>query len=104
MFSPTMIIALSFGSPSAPAPAAATPVVVREVGIGQAPPRMRGPQAKLMAQRGAEVAAVRNLTRKLGLGPGATLRGFRYLPPRFLPDGRVEVTVEFDIPAPRRTR
>ncbi len=48
-----------------------------------------------MARRAAEVVAVRNLAGKFGLGRGATMRGFRYLPARLLPDGRSEATVEY---------
>ena len=62
-------------------------------GIGRPPPNIRGGRARLMAKRAAEVIAVRNLARKLGLGSRATVRGFRYLPAKYLPDGRVEVTV-----------
>lgn len=69
--------------------------VVRATGIGRPPARMRGTRARLMARRAAEVVAVRNLAGKLGLGRSATVRGFRYLPARLLPDGRIEVTVEY---------
>lgn len=62
-------------------------------GIGRPPPNIRGGRARLMARRAAEVIAVRNLARKLGLGARATVGGFRYLPAKYLPDGRVEVTV-----------
>jgi hypothetical protein len=89
--------------------------VIRATGIGR-PPHGRSPaQARLLARRAAEVVALRNLAAKLEAhdraapeGPPATgtfrrtslahLRGFRYLPPRYLPDGRVEVTVELPLP------
>jgi multidrug resistance efflux pump len=74
---------------------------------------MTGPQAKLMARRAAEVIAVRNLAAKLHgqsipqdragtahVRMDAVLGGFRYLPPRELPDGTFEVTVELAEPMP----
>ena len=66
---------------------------VAATGLGRPQPNIGGGRARLMAKRAAEVIAVRNLARKLGLGPRATVRGFRYLPAKYLPDGRVEVTV-----------
>ena len=68
--------------------------VVRAVGIGKPPRRMRGAQAKLMARRAAEVRAVRNLAIKLGYGRRATVRGFRYVSTEYLVDGSVRVMVE----------
>ena len=78
------------GEGLAPMPAA----TVRAVGVGRPPPRMQGAQARLMARRAAEVAALRNLAAKLGLGPRAHLPAFRYVGTKHLPDGSVEVTVE----------
>ena len=76
-----------------PAPVRNTPVV-RAMGIGRPPRRMKGARAKLMARRAAEVVAVRNLGRKMGYGPRASIRGFRYVSTEFLIDGSVRVTVE----------
>ena len=76
------------GSPQTPS------ATVQAVGVGYAPARMRGAQARLMALRAAEVAAVRNLAAKLQLGPRAHLSGFRYVSTKHLPNGAVEVTVE----------
>lgn len=70
------------------------PGVVRAMGIGKPPRRMAGAQAKLMARRAAEVRAVRNLAIKLGYGPRATVRGFRYVSTEYLVDGSVRVMVE----------
>ena len=69
-------------------------VKVTASGVGYPPPHMRGAQARLMAQRAAEVVAVRNLSRKLGLPPGSPVGPFRYVATRRLPNGAVEVTVE----------
>ncbi len=72
-------------------------------GIGRAPARMHGAQARLMARRAAEVVAVRNLALKLrnrdrpmrygSRSLHATIRGHRYLSEQTLPDGTVVVTV-----------
>jgi hypothetical protein len=67
---------------------------VRASGIGYPPRHMRGPQARLMARRAAEVVAVRNLTRTLGHGWSARVRGFRYVSTTYRPDGSVLVVVE----------
>jgi hypothetical protein len=88
--------------------------VIQATGIGR-PPQGRSPaQARLLARRAAEVVALRNLATELAArdrtaagGRASTgtfrrttyaqLRGFRYLPPKYLPDGRVEVTVEMPL-------
>ena len=84
---------------------------IRATGIGRPPKHMTGPRAKLMARRAAEVVAVRNLAAKLqgqmvptgraGIARSrldGVVRGFRYLPPRELPDGTITVTVELGPP------
>ena len=73
------------------------PGVVRALGIGKPPHRMRGAQAKLMARRAAEVRAVRNLAIKLGYGRRPTVRGFRYVSMEYLVDGSVRVLVEIPL-------
>jgi hypothetical protein len=102
-----MAVVLACRSPEAVSPTAGTgPAVqsttdhrpstrtIRALGIGHPPPHLRGAQARLMARRAAEVAAVRNLATKLGLGPNAGLSGFRYVSIRHRTDGAVEVIVE----------
>ncbi|HEY3246187.1 MAG TPA: hypothetical protein VGM03_22825 [Phycisphaerae bacterium] len=88
---------------------ASQPVVLRATGIGKPTPGKPAAQAKLMARRAAEVVALRNLAAQVqGRTPtetGGTLhtatdgliRGYRFLPPRDLPDGTVEVTVELPL-------
>jgi hypothetical protein len=55
---------------------------------------MRGPQARLMARRAAEVDAIRNLGVRLNLRQGSRIGSFRYVTTRDLPNGAIEVTVE----------
>jgi len=86
------------------------PAVIRATGIGKPPPGKPAAQARLMARRAAEVVALRNLAAKLHgqhvVAGGdrlearteALIRGFRYLEPRFLDDGVVEITVELPLP------
>lgn len=77
--------------------------VVRATGVGYPPMGMQGPQARLMAQRAAEVNAVRNLSNMLGGGPRAYLSGFHYVSRAKRADGSFEVTVEARVlPASRR--
>jgi len=80
-----------------PTPSAA----VQAVGIGYPPHRMPGAQGQLMAQRAAEVVAVRNLAMKLGVGPQGRLPSFRYVSTKQLLNGSVEVTVETTVPVGR---
>jgi len=69
-------------------------VVVRAMGTGYPPKHLRGVRARLMAQRAAEVVAVRNLARQLGYGPRAVVQGFRYVSASVNPNGSVTVVVE----------
>lgn len=92
---------VGLGHATRPQPASA--VVVRAVGIGFPPPRMPGAQGRLMAQRAAEVVAVRNLAVKLGVGPQGRLPSFRYASTKHLLNGSVEVTVETTSPVGRNT-
>jgi len=55
---------------------------------------MKGAQARLMARRAAEVSAVRNLGKKLGLDSTSRVRQFTYESIRYLANGQVEVTVK----------
>ncbi len=84
-------------------PASPRPASVRARGIGHPPPQRQGAQARLMARRAAEVRAVRNLGRKLGLPSRAHIRGFRYVHTEYRADGSVVVVVEFP-ERPRATR
>lgn len=88
---------LLVANPSAP-PASVNPSPARVVvaaGDGRAPARMRGPQAKLMARRAAEVVALRNLTRELNLPASTVVKGFRFVSAIHHPDGSATVTVEW---------
>jgi len=100
--------------PAQPVAATTPPVVVRASGIGRPPPGKSGAQARLLARRAAEVAALRNLLVRLQGWPArkpgraaiapaqGSLRGYRFLPPKYLPDGSVQVTVELPVfPATR---
>lgn len=103
---PAPVIPACTTTPAAPAPwiapacchapmASCPSEIVRATGIGRPPIGPPPAQARLMARRAAEVVAVHNLALKLGLPSGTRVRGFRYLPPIYHPDGRVEVTVEW---------
>ncbi len=105
-----MTIMLAWGAAGTqPAPEADT-VIVQATGMGRARAGLRGPQARLMAERAAQVGAVRNLRAKLGGlssrgGEGAEqfhvegeVRGHRFGPTRFREDGTAEVTVEVAVP------
>jgi len=94
--------------PAAATPPQAPPSVIRATGVGYPPRRVGGGRARLMARRAAEVVAQRNLALKVGQTCGnskatptvsrtvrARLSGFRYVSERDLPNGGVEVTVEY---------
>ncbi|NUQ50146.1 MAG: hypothetical protein HUU27_09550, partial [Phycisphaerae bacterium] len=93
-----------------PTQAASEPAVIRATGIGRPPQGKPAPQAKLMARRAAEVVALRNLAAQLegqalsesngriSARTETLIRGFRYLAPRDLDDGSVEITVELPLP------
>lgn len=90
------------GAPAAivqPAPTTARqhgPVALppRAVGIGRPTPGRPPAQARLMARRAGEVAAVRNLAAGLRLPPRERVQGFVYVRYVERPDGSVEVLVE----------
>lgn len=94
---PVAVFAL--GSPRASAE------VVQAVGVGRAPQSMSGAQARLMAERGAQLAAARNLIAATTHAPepappaayGRFVRGrvsgHAYHPTRFQPDGLAVSTV-----------
>jgi len=79
---------------------------VRAVGIGRARPGLHGPQARLMAERAAQLDAARQLLAKTNPSSVSysrdsthrviqgTLRGQRYSPARFSPDGTARVVAE----------
>lgn len=90
----------STGHGSLPMPS----TTVQAVGIGYPPPRIAGAQSRLMARRAAEVAALRNLAVKLGLGTQGRLPSFRYVSTRRLPNGSVEVMVETTVPVSRAAK
>ena len=94
MIASVLILLATVCGPPLHWPASQSPgfTVVQAKGIGLPPPGKSGVQARLMAQRAAEVNAVRNLTRMLG-GP-ATRPSFRYVSRTSRPDGSVEVVVE----------
>jgi len=67
-------------------------VTVQATGVGFPPRHMKGARARLMAQRAAEVVAVRNLAGRLG--HRSSVHGFRYVSARTNADGSVYVVVE----------
>lgn len=67
---------------------------VRATGIGHPPPNSAGSEARLMAQRAAEVDALRNLAKQLGYDDPATIRDFRFVSVDSLADDSVQVVVE----------
>jgi hypothetical protein len=83
--------------------AAGGPYVTQARGVACARPGLRGTQARLMAERGAQVVAARNLlAQPFGARQRATpgyrhvtgvVAGHRYSPATYLPDGRAEVVV-----------
>lgn len=113
-----VFVLLSQAAPPAPTsrPATSTasapasqPAVVQATGWARARPGLRGVQARLMAERGAQVVAARNLLHKLQTMPADSpqsaermagiLRGHCFGPATFLPDGTAVVTVEVRVPA-----
>lgn len=102
------VVVWGLGAPGpAPASQPAPRTALRVTGVGYAPARLSGPRARLMARRAAEVVAQRNLAAELarlstGVGGvrvahrlSARIAGFRYVAQRDLPDGSVEVTIEW---------
>ncbi len=102
------VVVWGLGAPGpAPASQPAPRTTLRVTGVGYPPARLSGPRARLMARRAAEVVAQRNLAAELarlstGVGgagvahrPSARIAGFRYVAQRDLPDGSVEVTIEW---------
>jgi hypothetical protein len=91
---------LTVGVQGAPA---GGPHTARAHGSAWARPGLRGTQARLMAERGAQVVAARNLlARQQGgrrhVAPGyrhirGVVRGYYYSPAKYLPDGRAVVIV-----------
>jgi len=79
-------------------PISTAPTLVRAVGTGFPPSRVKGAQARLLARRAAEVSALRNLATKLELRRHGRLPPFRYVSTKHLPNGSIEVTVETIIP------
>ena len=79
---------------------------VRAVGIGRARPGLQGPQARLMAERAAQLDAARQLLAKTNPASvqyfpeskrrviQGTLRGQHYRPAYFSPDGTARVVAE----------
>ena len=79
---------------------------VRAVGIGRARPGLQGPQARLMAERAAQLDAARQLLARTNPGSvqyfpeskrrviQGTLRGHSYWPAQILTDGTAHVTAE----------
>ncbi|MBI1826765.1 MAG: hypothetical protein HY287_12440 [Planctomycetes bacterium] len=95
-------ILLSVGSPMPPR---VHHVPVQASGIGYPPRGLHGPQARLMAERAAQVLAVRNLSNRLGGGSTAYLPGFRVVSRSVRANGAVEVVVEASRPVmPYRNR
>ena len=85
------------------------PPAIRATGIGRPPRGRPAAQSRLMARRAAQIVAVRNLAREVGgledapaggtgrMTSTTTIRGFRYVSSRLLPDGRGQVTVELPL-------
>jgi len=88
----------SFGAPvisHTVHPAIRQQETIRENGIGRPPRNLQGPRARLMARRAAEVQAVRNLARKLGLPRHTVVRGIHYTKTDYHPNGTVVVEVQY---------
>ena len=93
-----LMVFVTLGGSPGQGPLPTPDALVQAVGIGFPPPRMHGTQRRLMAQRAAEVAAVRNLAVKLGIGPQGRLPTFRYVSTTHLLNRSVEVMVETTVP------
>lgn len=97
-----MVLVLAAAMPAAVAVAQARPRG-EAVGIARARPGLSAAQSRLMAERGAQVVAARNLlARSAGQARGpvtgyrrvtGTVSGHCYGPARYLPDGRAVVSV-----------
>jgi hypothetical protein len=112
-FAPSGLAPASAGSilPRTASSGVLGPTVIRATGIGRADPHTHGDRARLMAEQAARMVALRNLLVRLNQPATApasqpasgriqingVLRGYRFLPTRFLPDGTAEVTVELPL-------
>lgn len=81
----------SLAAPAPPPTRPASRPAIHGVGVGI--PCGTGAQARLMAGRAAEVRAVRDLGRKMGIPDGNPIPPFRYLSRRIDADGHVTVVV-----------
>jgi len=103
MLTAFLMVCLTQGGSPGRGPLPTPTAAVQAVGIGYPPPRLPGVRGRLMAQRAAEVVAVRNLAVKLGVGSQGRLPSFRYVSTKHLLNGSVEVTVETTVPVGRST-
>ena len=91
-----MIAIASVAGPPGRVPGTPSGQVIQAVGIGYPPPGKGAAQGRLLAQRAAEVGAMRNLARLAG-NQSPILQGFRFVSKRVRPDGSVEVVAEMRI-------
>lgn len=101
MLTAFLTVFMTLGDPPGRGPMPKSTAAVQAVGIGYPPLRMPAAQGQLMSRRAAEVAAIRNLALKLGVGPQGRLPSFRYVSTKYLLNGSVEVTVETTVPVGR---